>query len=92
VLDPRGQAPTDDEGRSLAEAFNLADAWITMQNTTSLMKAVDYVERELVKKGHLEGEYRRTIGKVIESLCLYCAGPSLRHVRNMTTFFGHAVN
>lgn len=50
-----GRAPTDDEGRSLAEAFNLADAWITMQNTTSLMKAVDYVERELVKKGHLEG-------------------------------------
>ena len=50
-----GRAPTDDEGRSLAEAFNLADAWITMQNTTSLMKAVDYVERELVKKGHLKG-------------------------------------
>ena len=41
--------------RSLAEAFNLADAWITMQNTASLMKAVDYVERELVKKGRLEG-------------------------------------
>ena len=50
-----GRAPTDDEGRSLAEAFNLADAWITMQNTASLMKAVDYVERELVKKGRLEG-------------------------------------
>jgi hypothetical protein len=44
------RAPTDDEGQSLAEAFNLADAWITMQNTASLMKAVDYVERELVNK------------------------------------------
>ena len=44
------RAPTDDEGQSLAEAFNLADTWITMQNTASLMKAVDYVERELVNK------------------------------------------
>jgi hypothetical protein len=44
------RAPTDDEGQSLAEAFNLADAWITMQNTASLMKAVDYVERELINK------------------------------------------
>lgn len=45
-----GRAPTDGEGQSLAEAFNLADAWITMQNTATLMKAVDYVDRELGKK------------------------------------------
>ena len=44
------RAPKGDEGQSLAEAFNLADAWITMQNTASLMKAVDYVERQLVNK------------------------------------------
>jgi len=44
------RAPADDERQLLAEAFNLADAWITMQNTVTLMKAVDYVERELVKK------------------------------------------
>lgn len=48
-----GRAPTGDEGQSLAEAFNLADAWITMQNTVSLMKAVDYMDRELVKKDWL---------------------------------------
>lgn len=48
-----GRAPTGDEGQSLAEAFNLADAWITMQNTVSLMKAVDYMDRELVKKDRL---------------------------------------
>lgn len=44
------RAPRDDEGQSLSEAFNLADAWITMQNTSTLMKAVDYLERELVIK------------------------------------------
>lgn len=48
-----GRVPTGDEGQSLAEAFNLADAWITMQNTVSLMKAVDYMDRELVKKDRL---------------------------------------
>ncbi|PKO39590.1 MAG: hypothetical protein CVU33_04445 [Betaproteobacteria bacterium HGW-Betaproteobacteria-6] len=48
-----GRAPTGDEGQSLAEAFNLADAWITMQNTVSLMKAVDYMDRELAKKDRL---------------------------------------
>ncbi|MGB4062450.1 MAG: hypothetical protein WBK19_01360 [Azonexus sp.] len=48
-----GRAPTGDEGQSLAEAFNLADAWITMQNTVNLMKAVDYMDRELVKKDWL---------------------------------------
>lgn len=47
------RVPTDDERQLLAEAFNLADAWITMQNTVTLMKAVDYVERELVKKDQL---------------------------------------
>ncbi|MFZ2972956.1 MAG: hypothetical protein WA049_09965 [Ferribacterium limneticum] len=59
------RAPTDDEGQSLAEAFNLADAWITMQNTTSLMKAVDYVERALVKKDRL-GEMN-AVGKSIQN-------------------------
>ena len=48
-----GRAPTGGEGQSLAEAFNLADTWITMQNTVSLMKAVDYMDRELVKKDRL---------------------------------------
>lgn len=48
-----GRAPKGDEGQSLAEAFNLADAWITMQNTVSLMKAVDYMDRELVNKDRL---------------------------------------
>lgn len=50
-----GRAPIGAEGRSLAEAFNLADAWITMQNTATLMKAVDYVERELGKKDRQGG-------------------------------------
>lgn len=48
-----GRAPKGDEGQSLAEAFNVADAWITMQNTVSLMRAVDYMDRELVKKDRL---------------------------------------
>jgi len=48
-----GRAPKGDEGQSLAEAFNVADAWITMQNTVNLMRAVDYMDRELVKKDRL---------------------------------------
>lgn len=61
-----GRAPTVDVGQLLADAFNLADAWITMQNTATLMKEVDYVERELGKKTGGGTGCRRATDKIIE--------------------------
>lgn len=40
------RAPIDEEGRTLTETFNLADAWITMQNTSTLMRAVAFTEHK----------------------------------------------
>ena len=45
-----GRALRDDEAAILQEGFNLADAWICIQNTLALQRALDYEARELKKQ------------------------------------------
>jgi hypothetical protein len=43
------RAPTEEEAPLLRDAFNIADEWLSIQNTADLTRALIYSDREVAK-------------------------------------------